>query len=228
VLSEDPKPLSQTAPHLGNWSPFFQRALDKDPAQRFQSADEMAQAVLAAARGGASLRPPPPTLQAGAQPGDYRASSAGMPYAAMLAQTAPRSVPMPVPATYQSAAAQQQSGLMPSPAYSTPYPPGVEPSGIMAAPMSAIAALSAPGSRPNATLASTPPPSMPAPVPAGAGVGPTHVSQQRPPGSPLVQDHTPSIQVIEAPKPPGVAVWVVAVTGFVCFGLGLALGLMLR
>jgi serine/threonine-protein kinase len=238
VLSEDPKPLSQTAPHLGNWASFFLRALDKDPGQRFQSADEMAQAVLSAARG-TSLRPPPPTLQAGAgagagappglQAGDYRLSSGGTPYAAMLAQTMPaHSAPMPVPATYQSAAQQQQSGVMPSPAFSTPYPPGVEPSGIMAAPMSAIAAISAPGSRPNATLASTPPPPMSMPVPAGAAVGPTHVSQQRPPGSPLVQDHVPSIQVMEAPKPPGVAAWVVAVTGFVCFGLGLALGLMLR
>jgi hypothetical protein len=54
------------------------------------------------------------------------------------------------------------------------------------------------------------------------------VSAQRPAGVPTIQEHTPSIQVIDAPKPPGVAHWVVAVVGFVCFGLGLALGMMLR
>ncbi|MFT3775426.1 MAG: protein kinase [Minicystis sp.] len=233
VLSEEPRPIAQVAPPLAHWAPFFQRALAKDPAQRFQNAEEMAQAVLAAARN--TVRPPPPspaaaTLQGGAPAGDYRASQASVPYAAMLGQQPTEQsglVPSPV-AAYQRPQQQQQSGLMPSPALSTPYPPAVEQSGIGPGPMSAMPAMSAPVSRPNATLASTPPPPMPAMVPAGAAVGPTHVSQQRPAGVPAVQDHTPSIQVVEAPKPPGVAHWVVAVVAFVCFGLGLSLGIMLR
>jgi serine/threonine-protein kinase len=210
VLSEEPKPISQVSPQLAQWGPFFQRALAKDPAQRFQSAEEMAQAVLGAARG-ASMRPPPAaaaTLQ-GAGVGDFRASSSGTPYAAMLGQSV-----------------QQQSGLMPSPALSTPNPPVVEPSGIIPAPLSAMPAHSAPMSRP--MMPSSPPAPMSGPVSAAVPVGPTHVSAQRPAGVPTIQEHTPSIQVVDAPKPPGVAHWVVAVVGFVCFGLGLALGMMLR
>ena len=135
---------------------------------------------------------------------------------------------------------QQYSGLLPSPAMasgptqqsgpavSTPYPPAIETSGLHPAPMSAISAVSAPISRPVATIASQPPPSLPAYVSPALAVGPTHVSAQRPPGVPTIQEHTPSIQVIDAPRLPGVAHWVVAVVGIVCFGLGLALGLALR
>jgi serine/threonine-protein kinase len=231
VLSEEPKPIAQLAPSLAGWAPFFQRALAKDPAQRFQSAEEMAQGVLAAARG-TSLRPPAPAREAGPV-GDYRASSAGTPYAQMLGASG-QSALMPSPAamvTQQStpfAPAMQASSVMPSPSIGTPYPGAVEPSGIMPAPASAIPAISAPGSRPLQTVASQPPPSLPSVVPAGVAVAPTHVSAQRPAGVPTIQEHTPSIQVVDAPRPEGVAHWVVAVVGIVAFGLGLALGLILH
>ena len=68
VLTEELRPIEQVAPHLASWSGFFQRALAKEPDQRFQTADEMASALLATARG-PSLRPPP-TLQG---PGPARA-----------------------------------------------------------------------------------------------------------------------------------------------------------
>ena len=219
VLSEEPRPIAAVAPTLAHWAPFFARALAKEPAQRFQSAEEMAHAVLASARGNTSLRPPPPaTLPAGASAPQY---SGLIP--------SPMSAPSPSPV-------QQYSGLIPSPtmgsgptqqsgpAVSTPYPPAIE----IPAPMSAISAMSAPISRPAATIASQPPPSLPAHVIPALAVGPTHVSAQRPPGVPTIQEHTPSIQVIDAPRLPGVAHWVVAVVGIVCFGLGLALGLALR
>src|SRR5262249_25657889 len=43
---------------LAAWAPFFRRALAKEPAQRFQSAEEMAQALTAVARGGAAQAAP--------------------------------------------------------------------------------------------------------------------------------------------------------------------------
>src|SRR5690349_2923534 len=39
VLSEEIKPIEHVAPHLAAWSPFFLRALAKDPGRRFQTAD---------------------------------------------------------------------------------------------------------------------------------------------------------------------------------------------
>jgi serine/threonine-protein kinase len=257
VLSEEPKPIAQVAPHLASWAPFFQRALAKEPAQRFQSADEMGQAVLATARGVSMRPPPPPTLQGGGA-GDYRPSAVSMPYAAILGSAVQQqSGLMPSPAMMQGPMSQQ-SGLMPSPAYgpmsqaapmsaaqmaaqptypstggttamaqapvSTPLPPPIESSGIMAAPLSAMAAISAPTSRPNATIASQPPPSLPSHVSAGVAVGPTHVSQQRPAGTPTVQDAKPSIAIVDAPPRPGVAYWVVGVVAFVALGLGFVIG----
>lgn len=51
VLTEEVKPIEAVAPQLASWGPFILRALAKDPAQRFQSADEMAAALVSAARG---------------------------------------------------------------------------------------------------------------------------------------------------------------------------------
>jgi serine/threonine-protein kinase len=253
VISEEPKPIDTVAPHLANWAPFFQRALMKEPARRFQTADEMAQALLAAARGQSLRPPPPPTLQGGGPVGDYRASQPSTPYAAIL-----------------GAGIQQQSGLMPSPASmaamfgppsaatpappppqsmtpyppqvqtpyppppsATPYPPSVEgPSGMFPVP-----ALSGPTSRPSATVASAPMPPAAAPAypannpaaNAAAGIGPTQVSSQRPPGVPTVPGYNAPIEIVDAPRrASGVAWWVVVVVGLVTFGLGLALGLVLH
>jgi len=291
VLSEEPKPIDQIAPHLAGWAPFFQRALMKDPARRFQTADEMAQGVLAAARGASLRPPPPPTIQGGDAPappygrppmgstphsmspaqqqGPYSMSPAQQqqgPYSMSPAQQqGPFSMtPGPPQAAYGNAPVQQQSGvmaapmsmpsspvqahsgLMQSPAsmaqppYSTgnpvtPYPGMAEgvtqQSGLIQGPMSVVAT-SAPMSRPGATIASVPPPSMGPPVSSGVagGIGPTHVSAQRPAGTPTVQGYTPSIDIVDAPplKPVTAPLWVVAVVGFCCFGLGLALGLILH
>ncbi|AKT37878.1 serine/threonine-protein kinase [Chondromyces crocatus] len=58
VLTNDARPIEQVAPHLSAWAPFFRRALAKEASQRFQSAEEMAQALLAMVRP-ASMAPPP-------------------------------------------------------------------------------------------------------------------------------------------------------------------------
>jgi serine/threonine-protein kinase len=255
VLSEEPMPISQAAPGLAHWTPFFQRALAKEPTQRFQSSDEMAQGLLAAARGRNSLQPPPPTLQAG----DFRPSQASVPYAAILGmpvQQASGLIPapsmrgvessgiVPSPVMHPPAGSTLQSGPAQLPTYRppqayTPEPPyagaaggpgpraPAEPSGVMQAPLSAMAAVSAPMSHPQGAQ-SVPPQSMGPLYTAAAQVGPTHVSAQRPAGTPTVQDAQPSIQIVEAPKPPGVAPWVVIVVGFVTFALGFGLGLILR
>lgn len=48
---------------------------------------------------------------------------------------------------------------------------------------------------------------------------PTHVSQQKPQGTPTVHEAAPQVAVVDAPRP-GAPWWVVAVVGVVCLGLG--------
>ncbi len=52
VLTEDPVPIEQVAPQYAHWAPFFRRALAREPAERFQSATEMADALMTVAREG--------------------------------------------------------------------------------------------------------------------------------------------------------------------------------
>ncbi|MDI3285350.1 serine/threonine-protein kinase [Polyangium sp. 15x6] len=50
VIVGHPTPITVFAPHLERFTPFFDRALEKDPNKRFQSADEMAQVLAALTR----------------------------------------------------------------------------------------------------------------------------------------------------------------------------------
>jgi len=59
VLTQDPKPITQVAPHLAGWHDFFTRAMARDPAARFASADDMARALLTTARALAGAAPLP-------------------------------------------------------------------------------------------------------------------------------------------------------------------------
>jgi serine/threonine protein kinase len=59
VLTQDPKPIAQVAPHLAGWHDFFTRAMARDPAARFASADDMARALLTTARALAGAAPLP-------------------------------------------------------------------------------------------------------------------------------------------------------------------------
>jgi eukaryotic-like serine/threonine-protein kinase len=49
ILTSEPVPVDQARPALAPWRAFFARALAKDPAERFGSADEMARAMDATA-----------------------------------------------------------------------------------------------------------------------------------------------------------------------------------
>jgi serine/threonine-protein kinase len=51
VLYADPAPIEQVAPQHAALSEFFRRALGREPTSRFQSAGEMADALLMAVRG---------------------------------------------------------------------------------------------------------------------------------------------------------------------------------
>jgi serine/threonine-protein kinase len=99
VLVEELKPVEQVMPHLASWGAFFQRALAKDPAYRFQTADEMASALLATAR--APTMRPPTTLQ-GPQPQGHSPSQA--PAQPSRGATPDRGVP-PVPTNLLATAA---------------------------------------------------------------------------------------------------------------------------
>jgi serine/threonine-protein kinase len=57
VLSSDPTPIEQVAPQYAHWGPFFARALARIADERFQSAQEMAEALLSVARHGQLNRP---------------------------------------------------------------------------------------------------------------------------------------------------------------------------
>jgi serine/threonine-protein kinase len=57
VITGVPTPIEQVAPHLAAWGPFFRRALAKDPAARFQYAEEMSQALVSI-RSGAGIAAP--------------------------------------------------------------------------------------------------------------------------------------------------------------------------
>jgi serine/threonine protein kinase len=45
VLRDPPRPIIALDPTLSSWEPFFTRGLAKDPAERFQSAEQMAEAL---------------------------------------------------------------------------------------------------------------------------------------------------------------------------------------
>ncbi len=59
VLTQDPRPISQVAPHLAGWQDFFNRAIAREPAARFPGALEMANVLLATARALAGAAPLP-------------------------------------------------------------------------------------------------------------------------------------------------------------------------
>ncbi|MBK8995614.1 MAG: protein kinase [Myxococcales bacterium] len=74
VLTSEPTPIERVAPQYAHWGPFFQRALARDPEQRFQSAYEMAQALESVARSG---QMPSPDTAAAASVGQHRSVPPG-------------------------------------------------------------------------------------------------------------------------------------------------------
>ncbi len=123
VLTEPMRPIGSILPHLASWQPFFDRALAKDPSARFQTAEEMAQALLSVARGGALPTPgapmsmPQPMSLAAPQPG---------PAAFTPLQPAPSSIQAAAP----GAPGGRPGGTLASEPWSSAAPPvaGTSPS----------------------------------------------------------------------------------------------------
>jgi serine/threonine-protein kinase len=250
VLTDELKPIADVTPSLGYWGGFLQRALAKDPARRFQTADEMDAALFATVRGTSAARSPsvrpPATLAIDSPPGDRPSAVFGAPVerpsavfgAPVVGHQGTTAMP-----TFTDGATNATPA---SPPYvdrisnfgsaatmgGTPSPPAPGHSGVMPAPspthVEAVSQGVSQGSipPPRAPFNSSPMTPLAAPaVPSGMSVGPTHVSAQSPP---VAQVPLAPIAVVDAPPRPGAPYWVVVVVGLVAFGLGLALGLALR
>ena len=205
VLTENVVPIEKAAPQLAAWAGFFSRALAKEPAQRFQTADEMAQALSAMAHSGV-YQPPgaqqaaPPTMAPNTRAGQHGTVPAMQAYAAAPGPPAP---PPPQQYVQQASLHEQVSGHSRTIASVLPPPP------VAMQPMHApVAAMGAPGTS-----------------------NPTHMSAHKPAGAPTyASGAAPMVEIIQPPPmaavAQGAAWWIVGVVGVVAFGLGLALGLL--
>jgi eukaryotic-like serine/threonine-protein kinase len=89
ALFSEPTSIQQVAPQYAHWAGFFQRAIAREPAARFQSATEMAQALWAVAHEG---QMPHSEVVAIPMSDLGTAPTAPNAQAPMLAQAAPREV----------------------------------------------------------------------------------------------------------------------------------------
>jgi eukaryotic-like serine/threonine-protein kinase len=174
VLRDGHTPISAKAPHLAAWDPFFEKALAKDPAARFQSAEEMGEALRHMAQG-TPARFVPDGLQTVAipqmqdmrlvpgalPPSAVQASPAVGPTTSMSPAVAPHTVRTPAPASSGQVPPQPgMQGSMP------PQPSGMQPSGMQPSGMQ--------GSMSPQPSAMHPP--GPSGVPAQSGYSPAGVS----------------------------------------------------
>jgi len=198
VLTEQPVPIEQAAPHLSAWAGFFRRALGKEPNERFQSAAEMSQAMTSTAGSAAG-----PNTMAGRAPA----------YAA----------PTPPPSALPGSAIAAYQQAHPPTRQSAP-PPGAATAGTVALSAADLAPPFSPPAAGAAITAAGPPMQGAGQAPGLQRAGSTHISG----GAPSqVAPQPPSIQVVQPPPlPKGAPYWVVAIVGAICLGLGFVLGLV--
>jgi eukaryotic-like serine/threonine-protein kinase len=135
VLTEEVKPIEQVMPQLAAWGPFFRRALAKDPAQRFQSAEEMAQAMNAVARGLSMPAPAPAPSAAAPRVGQHGTVPVMPQYPAPAPSGhAPSVTPPPAGQRYpeQSAVAAQYARPLEQSAVAAQYARPLEQSAVAA------------------------------------------------------------------------------------------------
>lgn len=71
------------------------------------------------------------------------------------------------------------------------------------------------------------PASPPSPGEISGGRGPTHISAQVPPGTPIPAGATPNIQIVEPPPlHKGVPIWMAAAIGGACLIVGFLIGFL--
>ncbi len=252
VLTDDPTPIEVTAPHLIAWSGFFRKALAREPQDRFQTAEEMANALMMVARGGAATAIAGQPVSPPAMGGNATVAMAAVPdWNTTAPQPAPGQRPgtgtvqsSPSPQTFQGAQQQPMTGpptyqgaqpMTPSP-YAQhspshlpvqPHGPGTMP-GAQQQQQHVLQPMAEPR-RPGGTQHSA---VDPAPMPAGPGQisggrGPTHISAQVPAGMAMPSMPPPNIEIVSAPPlHKGVPVWAVAAIGTACLFVGFFLGFL--
>ncbi|WP_437279984.1 protein kinase [Sorangium sp. So ce375] len=209
VLAKEVRPIEQVAPHLAAWGLFFQRALSKDVAGRFQTAEEMAQTLGAIAHR-TGIATPSGWPEAPASPS--------------LTHQLP-SLPPPPP---QNLTPPQQNLTPPQnlaqPPQNTTQPVQSIPPVASRIPTVPPPHMTTPPVRANPSVAPT--------ATFQAAAGPTHVSAQRPTGVPTLTGGHYDVRVVEVPMAPesaaseGAAWWLVGLIGLVCLGVGFALGVL--
>ncbi len=200
VLTQEVRGIAEVAPHLSSWGGFFQRALSKDVARRFQSAQEMAQALAGMVTPAA---PAPPT----------RAPAAG---------TAVLSVGSPSMQQPYGSQSQPNPQLHASPQQANPHS-YAQPNTMGSPAAHQYAGPQGGQSAPPPKPYSVPPPaSLPQQGPN------THMSVQRP-GATLTSGSTTS-PAVEIMTPPSVGVpwWVVGAVGAACLVLGFIAGFLAK
>lgn len=238
VLSEQAKPIEQVMPQLAAWSGFFRRALASEPAERFQTAEEMANALSLVARGGtlSGVATGTATVAMAAVP-DWNTPS---PQAAPAPPTRPGTGTVPStagPATFQGTqtapATYQGARPAPYPSAPPPAPSPQAPTTLAGAQQAPHVVITPPAARqPSNTYQSAQPVAMPPPPMAPlAGDGrqnPTHVSAQRPPGVPLPSAPPPNVQIVDAPPLPRgvVPIWMAGAIGAACLLIGFVIGFL--
>jgi serine/threonine protein kinase len=213
VLRDAPAKFSTFKPELAAWDPFFDKSLARDPADRYQSAQEMAEAVRTLAQG-TPARFVPDGLQTVALPmmpdlmkqyGVVAAAPKASPPTA-----GPGTAASPALATHTHHHAPQPPQQQ-YPSHSPPATPPVAPQPY---------ALGLPGAGlPGAGL---PRAGMP-------GASPTQISADSPEGPPAYYGDYPQVQITEArdEDPPAVVWWGVVVIAMSTFAIGMLLGYLL-
>jgi serine/threonine protein kinase len=208
VLTNEIVPVAQIIPALGMWTPFFQRALSKDPQGRFQSAAEMSQALSALANQGQKTPSAQGTMalqlpQSQQAPATYQ----GHPH--------PQSAPPQALRPSQHPPADMSGGS----GYAAQQPAGFGPGSTQLG--GQLQAVSIHVQRDSGAPFQARPPSVP---PPGAPQGPvTHVSGARPVGLPGSPSMNPQVDFI-TPPPVGFPLWVVIAVGVGAFAVGLLVG----
>jgi eukaryotic-like serine/threonine-protein kinase len=199
VLTQEIRPIGEVTRELAHWGTFFQRALSKEPTQRFQSAPEMAQALTAMASGAGSNQ---------GRDGGTVALSVPQP-----PQGYPHTSPKSAPLTAQPHAVQRPTPApmspMAQPSHQQPHSYGAPAQVVPIQPQNVALHYSQP----------PPPPNQ----------GPnTHMSARPAGGNTLAQGtRSPSVDVL-APPPVGAPWWVVGAVGVAGLVLGFIAGYLVK
>lgn len=231
VLTQDIPPIAQVRPDLANWSQFFQRALSKQLETRFQSAQEMSQALTAMLT--------PQGKSPSAQGRDWgtvvlstpKPNQQGQGAPSQVASSAAQAARAPNYGTAIQAQPQNPYGQQRPPQGPQTMNPNVGPHSVQ---QNSVQQNSAPQHSVQAISMQVPPahaqsmaPSQQYGAHGSRPPGPsTHMSAQGPLGNPGRASNIPEVQVV-TPPPIGFPTWVVIAVGAAGLAVGFVLGAIL-